>query len=154
MKIKSQRDFWSGLMFLLVGIAFAWGSTEYSFGSSARPGPGYFPFGLGVMLALLGAAVLFKALTIESSGGDPIGSVAWKPLLVIVAAVALFGFALPRLGMALTLPLLIVLASLAGDEFHWGEALLNAALLTLGSWVIFIWGLKLVIPVWPTFLAG
>jgi len=154
MKIKSQRDFWSGLMFVLVGIAFAWGSTEYSFGSSARPGPGYFPFGLGVMLALLGAAVLFKALTIESSGGDPIGSVAWKPLLVIVAAVALFGFALPRLGMALTLPLLIVLASLAGDEFHWGEALLNAALLTLGSWVIFIWGLKLVIPVWPTFLAG
>lgn len=154
MKIKSQRDFWSGLMFVSVGIAFAWASTEYSFGSSARPGPGYFPFGLGVMLALLGAAVLFKALTIESSGGDPIGSVAWRPLLIIVAAVALFGLALPRLGMALTLPLLIVLASLAGDEFHIGEALLNAALLTLGSWVIFIWGLKLVIPVWPTFLAG
>lgn len=154
MKIKSQRDFWSGLMFVSVGIAFAWGATEYSFGSSARPGPGYFPFGLGVMLALLGAMVLFKALTIESAGGDPIGGIAWKPLLIIVAAVALFGFALPRLGMALTLPLLIVLASLAGDEFHIGEALLNAALLTLGSWVIFIWGLKLVIPVWPTFLAG
>ena len=70
MKIKSERDFWSGLMFLVVGIAFAWGATTYSFGSSARPGPGYFPFGLGILLALLGAMVLFKALTIETEDGE------------------------------------------------------------------------------------
>ena len=49
MKIKSQKDFWSGLMFLVVGIGFAWGALNYSFGSSARPGPGYFPFGLGIL---------------------------------------------------------------------------------------------------------
>jgi hypothetical protein len=72
-KIKSQRDFWSGLMFIAVGIGFAWGATVYSFGSSARPGPGYFPFGLGILLAVLGAIVLFKALTIEVEGGDLIG---------------------------------------------------------------------------------
>ena len=40
MKIKSQRDFWSGLMFVAVGVGFAWGATNYSFGTSARPGPG------------------------------------------------------------------------------------------------------------------
>jgi len=154
MKIKSQRDFWSGLMFVLVGIAFAWGSTEYSFGSSARPGPGYFPFGLGVLLALLGALVLFKALTIESAGGDPIGGIAWKPLLLIVGAIVMFGLALPRLGLVLTLPLLIFVAALAGDEFHWKDALLNSVILTIGSWFVFIWGLKLVIPVWPTFLVN
>ncbi|WIT10244.1 tripartite tricarboxylate transporter TctB family protein [Paucibacter sediminis] len=154
MKIKSQRDFWSGLMFLLVGIAFAWGSTEYSFGSSARPGPGYFPFGLGVLLALLGALVLFKALTIESAGGDPIGSIAWKPLLLIVGAILMFGLALPKLGLVATLPLLIFVSALAGDEFHWKDALLNSVILTIGSWVVFIWGLKLVIPVWPTFLVN
>jgi len=154
MKIKSQRDFWSGLMFVLVGIAFAWGSTEYSFGSSARPGPGYFPFGLGVLLALLGALVLFKALTIESAGGDPIGSIAWKPLLLIVGAIVMFGLALPRLGLVATLPLLIFVSALAGDEFHWKDALLNSVILTIGSWIVFIWGLKLVIPVWPTFLVN
>jgi len=150
MKIKSQRDFWSGLMFVVVGIGFAWASTEYSFGSSARPGPGYFPFGLGVLLAILGGAVLFKALTIESEGGDPIGSVAWRPLLIMVAAIVLFGVALPRLGMAITLPLLITLSALAGDEFRWKDAILNSIILTVGSWVIFVWGLNLVIPVWPT----
>jgi hypothetical protein len=154
MKIKSERDFWAGMMFLLVGVAFAWGALSYNFGSSARPGPGYFPFGLGVLLALLGALELFKALTIESEGGDPIGPVAWRPLGFIVGTVAVFGWALPHLGMFIALPILVVVAALAGDEFHWGEALANAALLTVGSWVIFIWGLNLTIPLRPSFLGG
>jgi len=152
-KIKSQRDFWSGLLFLLVGLTFAWGATEYQFGSSAKPGPGYFPFSLGVLLALLGGMVLFKAVTIESAEGDPIGPIAWRPLLVIVGAIALFGLALPRLGLVVTLPLLVFISSLAGDEFHWRDALISAVVLTAGSWVIFVWGLKLTIPVWPVFLA-
>jgi hypothetical protein len=152
MKIKSERDFWSGLMFLVVGIAFAWGATSYNFGNSARPGPGYFPFGLGVLLAVLGAFVLFKSLTIETEDGEKVGAFAWKPLLFIVGTVAVFGWALPHLGMFIALPILVVIAALAGDEFHWGEALANAALLTVFSWVIFIWGLKLTIPLKPAFL--
>lgn len=154
MKIKSQRDFWSGVMFVAVGLGFAWGATSYSFGASARPGPGYFPFGLGILLAVLGAFVLFKALTIESADGDPIGDVAWKPLAYIVGTVAVFGWTLPHLGMFIALPLLIFIAARAGDEFHWGEVLVNAVVLTAGSWVIFIWGLNLTIPLKPSFIGG
>ena len=108
MKIKSQRDFWSGLMFIAVGVGFAIGATNYSMGRRARQRPcaqplgahvaalgasgrGYFPLGLAIMLAILGAFVLFKSLTIESEGGDPIGAFAWRPLLIIVAAIAIFG---------------------------------------------------------------
>lgn len=154
MKIKSQRDFWSGMLFVWAGVGFAWGATAYAFGSSARPGPGYFPFGLGVVLAVLGAMVLFKALTLESEGGDPIGQIAWRPLLVIVSAVALFGWLLPRAGLACTLPLLIAMAALAGEEFQWRDVLLSSVVLTVGSWALFIWGLKLTIPLWPVFVAG
>ena len=154
MKIKSQKDFWSGVMFITVGIAFAWGSLSYSFGSSARPGPAYFPFGLGVLMAILGAMVLFKSLTLEVEGGDKIGAWAWKPLLIITGAVAIFGWTLPHLGMVVSLPLLVVMSALAGNEFHWKDALINSIVLTAGSWVIFIWGLKLTIPLWPTFIGG
>ena len=152
MKIKSQRDFWSGLMFVTVGVVFAIGATNYSMGSSARPGAGYFPMILSVAMALLGAVVLFKSLTIETERGDPIGPIAWRPLLVIVASISVFGFALPVLGMFITIPLLIIMVSFAGDEFGWIGVLLNCIVLTAGSWVIFIWGLHLTIPLKPAFM--
>jgi hypothetical protein len=150
LKIKSQRDFWSGLMFVAVGLGFAWGATQYSFGSSARPGPGYFPFGLGILLAVLGAIITFKAMTIASEGGDRIGSVAWRPLLLIVGSVALFGFMLPRLGLFISLPVLIIIASTASDEFSWLATAVSAVVLTVFSWAVFIWGLGLTIPLKPT----
>ena len=154
MKIKSQKDFCSGLMFIVIGIAFAWGAMSYKFGSSARPGPGFFPFGLGVLMAILGAMVLFKALVIETVDGEPIGRWAFRPLLIVMASVALFGFTLPLLGMAVALPILIVMVSLAGDEFHWKDAIISVLVLTVGSWFIFLYGLKLVIPLWPKFITG
>jgi hypothetical protein len=152
LKIKSEKDFWSGVMFVAVGLGFAWGATEYSFGSSARPGPGYFPFGLGILLAVLGLMVLFKALTLEVEGGDKIGPWPFKPGVWILGAVVVFGLALPRLGLVATLPLLIGIASVGGGEFRWKEVLVNCVLLTIFSWAIFIKGLGLTIPVWPTFL--
>jgi hypothetical protein len=152
MKIKSQKDFWSGLMFIAVGLGFAWGATHYSFGASARPGPGYFPFGLGILLALLGALVLLGALTIETEDGDPVGRIGWRPLVIVVGSVTLFGFLLPWLGMVVALPILVVTSALAGDEFHWLEASINAVVLTALSYVVFIWGLGLTIPVWPKFV--
>jgi hypothetical protein len=149
-KIKSQKDFWSGVMFIVMGIAFAWGATAYSFGSAARPGPGYFPFGLGILLGVLGAIVLLKALVTGTPDGDPIGKFVWRPIIVITLSLVVFGFALPKLGMIIALPLLVVMASLAGDEFHPVEVAINSAVLTLGSWAVFIKGLSLTIPIWPT----
>jgi hypothetical protein len=154
MNIKSQRDFWSGLMFLVVGAGFAIGATNYSMGTSARPGAGYFPLGLGVLTALIGAVILFKSLTIETEGGDPVGKFAWRPLMVIVLAITVFGILLPRLGMVLTVPILIIITSLAGDEFRLRDVIISSVVLTAFSWFIFIFGLKLTIPLWPSFLAG
>ena len=154
MKIKSQKDFWSGLMFVATGLGFAAGATNYSFGTSARPGPGYFPFGLGILLAVLGGLVLFKSLSVESEGGDPIGHIGWKPLGLITLAVVLFGIALPRLGMIISLPLLIFVSSLAGHEFKLKEVIVNIVILTVGSWLVFIKGLNLVIPLWPAFMTA
>ena len=150
MKIKSQRNFWSGLMFVVIGLSFAWGAMNYSFGSSANPGPGYFPFGLGLILAVLGGLVIFTALTIETPDGDPVGAFAWRPLLIILAAVALFGFLLPRLGMVICLPFLVIASSLASDEFTWKAAVINAVVLVALSYAVFVAGLKLTIPLWPT----
>jgi len=152
LKIKSEKDFWSGIMFLVVGIVFAVGANNYSMGTGARPGPGYFPLILSVILAILGAIMLFKSLTIETEGGDPIGKIAWRPLLVIVGAIAIFGAMLPRLGLFITVPVLIIIVSFAGDEFKWRGVIIAAVSLTAFSWLIFVAGLSLTIPLWPSFL--
>ena len=103
-------------------------------------------------MAILGGMVLFKSLTLEVEGGDKVGAWAWKPLLIIVFSVASFGWVLPHLGMFIALPVLVMVSALAGSEFHWRDALINAVVLTIGCWIIFIYGLKLTIPLWPAFL--
>ncbi len=151
-----------------VGVAFAWGSTDYTIGSAARMGPGYFPLVLGILLAALGGLITFKSLVVETADGDKIGRVAWKPLFFIIAANLVFGVCLgglrmvvagrtlldvPPMGVIAGIYALTVIASLAGDEFKAKEVLLLATVLAAASYVAFILVLKLQFPVWPAFMA-
>jgi len=162
MQIKSQKDFFAGLMFVAVGIAFAWGSTTYNIGTGARMGPGYFPLILGVVMALLGAVITFKALTVDTPDGDKIGKWAWKPLFFVIAANLLFGVMLgglpslgiPIMGMIVAIFALTLVASLAGEEFKLKEVLVLATVLSLGSYLAFVVLLKLQFPVWPSFITA
>jgi hypothetical protein len=161
-KIKSQKDFFSGLMFTVVGAAFAYGATSYTVGTGARMGPGYFPLLLGVILALLGAVILFKALVVETPSGDPIGKWAWKPLVFIIAGNLLFGvllgglpsIGLPAMGLIIAIFGTTIVVSMAGDEFNLKEAIVLSAILSVMSYAAFIMLLKLQFPVWPTFISG
>ncbi|MDP9044062.1 MAG: tripartite tricarboxylate transporter TctB family protein [Pseudomonadota bacterium] len=134
MHIKSQRDFVSGLLFIGVGVACAVGASTYPMGSSAVPGAGFFPLVLAVVLMVLGTAVLFKSLTIETEGGDPIGPIAWRPVVAILGAVVGFGLGLERIGLLMAVPILVLVASLAARPFGWRGAVVSAALLTAACW--------------------
>ena len=149
MRIGSQQDFWSGLICVVVGVAFALGATNYAFGTSAQPGPGYFPLSLGIILALLGVVIVVGQMNRPADGGERIGAVAWRPLIAIIGSVLLFGVLLPTLGLLITLPVLVVTASLASKEFGWKASLINAVVLTAVSWLIFVKGLGLAIPILP-----
>ena len=160
MKIKSHQDFWSGLMFIAIGIAFSWGATTYNIGGAARMGPGYFPLVLGVVLGLLGAFILFESLVVETEDGEPVGSWAWRPLGFIVAANIAFGImigglpsiGLPPMGMVVAIVVLTFISALAGDRFNFKEVAVLSVVLAIGSYFAFILLLKLQFPVWPWFV--
>ncbi len=99
------------------------------------------------------ARAAYEAIA-EMEGGDEIGPWPVKQAVLILGAVTIFGFAIPKLGMAIALPLLIGIGSLASGEFRIKEVLLNCIILTVSSWAIFIKGLGLTIPLWPTFLTA
>jgi predicted outer membrane lipoprotein len=161
-KIKSQKDFLSGLMFMGVGVAFAWGATNYSVGEGARMGPGYFPLVLGILLAAIGAFTVFEALVVETEDGEPVGSFAWKPLFFIIAANVVFGLmigglpklGIPSMGLIVGIFALVFVASLAGDEFKVKEVAILSIALAVLSYCAFILLLSLQFPVWPSFITG
>jgi len=161
-KIKSQKDFCSGVMFSAVGTAFAWGATNYTIGEGARMGPGYFPLMLGVLLAIIGLAVIFKSLVVETEDGQPIGGIAWRPLCYIIGANLAFGvllgglpkFGIPAMGLIAGIYALTFIASLAGDKFNVKEVAILATVLAIFSYCAFVWLLKLQFPVWPSFITG
>ena len=162
MKIKSQKDFYSGLVYTVVGAAFAYGATSYNIGTGARMGPGYFPLLLGAILAVIGAIILFKSLVVETPTGDEVGSWAWKPLVFIIAGNLLFGILLgglpsiklPAMGLIAAIYGTTLIVSMAGDEFKLKEVLILGTVLSVMSYLAFILLLKLQFPVWPTFISG
>jgi hypothetical protein len=160
--VKDQKDFFGGLLFTVVGGAFAYGASTYQVGNAARMGPGYFPLLLGIILALMGAAVILQSLVSGKPDGDPIGSWAWKPLLYVLGANVAFGALLvglpslgvPGFGLVVAIFALTFIASLAGDEFKAKEVFVLAVILSVGSYLAFVKLLALQFPVWPTFITG
>jgi hypothetical protein len=160
--IKSQKDFFSGLMFMGVGVAFAWGATTYNVGNGARMGPGYFPLYLGILMTILGAAITFKALVVETMGGDKIGKWAWKPLFFVILANLVFGVLLaglpsmgvPAMGLIVAIYALVFIASIAEEGWKFKATFILATILAVGSYLAFVLALKLQFPVWPAFITG
>ncbi len=153
MHLKNKQDFWSGVMFVVLGVGFAIGATSYSMGTSARMGPGYFPFWLGVCMAALGAVVALgacspKAEKVEMEKFD------WTITSIVIGSVALSGVALNYLGIYVTVFLLVFFSSFASHVFSWKVAAINGLCLVLFVWLAFIKGLGLIFPLWPSFLGN
>lgn len=162
MRINNQPDFYCGLMFLVTGIAFAWGATNYNLGEAARMGPGYFPFLLGILMALIGVVVALKALSISNATEEKIGQWAWRPLTYVIAANVVFGLllaglpaiGLPAFGLIVAIYFLTFVASMAQADWSFKATLLLATALAIGSYLVFVLALKLQFPVWPEFITG
>ena len=146
MAIRHPKDFWSGLVFISLGIfAIVYGS-KYTIGTAARMGPGYFPRILGILMIVLGAILVLRALRLE---GAPIPAWKWRPLLLVLGSVVVFGAIVKWLGMALSTVILIVIASAASHEFRPKEAVISGVLLAALAVGVFVIGLSLQLPIWP-----
>jgi len=149
MHIKNQQDFWSGLMFVAIGLGFAIFSVSYDMGTPSRMGPGYFPFWLAICMALLGAVVTLGSFRGEHAEDSGIGHFDWDILFLIIGSICLYGLMLDHLGLYIATPLLVIFCSLASHEFSLVIAVGNAIFLTAFSWLAFVKGLGLIFPLWP-----
>jgi hypothetical protein len=159
-KLASQKDFFSGLMFTIVGVSFAVGATNFTVGTASRMGPGYFPLLLGILLAALGILITVLSFRSKAPDGDPVGAFAWRPLGFILGANLAFGALLvglpsigfPAMGLIVAIYALVIIAGMARPKHSLKESIILATILAVASYVGFVYMLNLQFPVWPAFV--
>jgi hypothetical protein len=144
--IRSPKDLLAGLLFIAVGIAAIALATNYTLGTAARMGPGYFPRILGILMITLGAVLALRSLRLR---GAALPGWKWRPVLVVLGSVVVFGLIVNHAGLVLSTILLIVMASAASHEFRPKEAVISGLLLAALAVGVFVIGLKLQIGIWP-----
>jgi putative tricarboxylic transport membrane protein len=152
MHIRNARDFWAGAIYLALAIAVIFIGRDYQFGTSARMGPGYFPTVLGAVLAIIGIVSVGRSFI---RPGEAISAIAWRPLALVLGATVLFGLLLPRAGVLIALPCLIVVSALASRNSR-PDVTSIAALVGLVAFcvVVFVKGLGVPMPLVGTWFGG
>jgi hypothetical protein len=141
--LRTNRDFWAGLMLIGLGGAAVLIARDYTFGTAVRMGPGYFPSLLGGLLVVFGIYLLAKGLR---SREQIEGNWSLRALIVLPLSMVLFGVLMDRAGFIPALAVLIFGSALAGTEFRFIEVALLTVGLTIFSVLVFIWGLGLPYP--------
>jgi hypothetical protein len=136
-------------MFIAFGLGFMIVARNYAMGTSVRMGPAYFPTMLGGLLALLGLAIFVKSF---AKDGPPVPRIVFRPMILILVALVLFGIFLKPLGLIVSAAILIGLGAFGGHEFRTKEVAILYAVLTVFSVFVFVKGLGLPIPTCPAFL--
>ena len=147
MKINA-KDVASGLLLIVVAVVGLWLNQDHTLGSARRMGPGYMPMLTFWLLLGIGALVLVIGMF---NGPDPLERWAWRELLLVLAALAVFGLLLEKGGLFLTLAVTIGIASLA-DNTHRIRGVLGLMVFLLAlCWWVFIRELDIRIDIWPSF---
>ena len=146
MRIRSPKDFWSGLIFVALGAAFIGLALQYRLGDLHRIGPGMFPTLVGALLTGLGSIVAVRALVLD---GPPIEPMQARPLLVSLLAIVLFALALQWLGLVAAIAVLVLVGVYAARDVRLLQTLGLAAFLILFAVVVFVWLLGLPLSLWP-----
>jgi len=150
MTIRNQKDFVAGLLFLLVGLGFAYASAQYRLGTPARMGPGFFPLALGSLLALFGGGVMFGALGRSDEDGGRLSGFNFRSLIAIVLATIVFAWMIRPAGVLATVAVVAVIASFAATKVPLRVAFANVAIQMVIAYAVFHYLLGLQIPVLPT----
>jgi Tripartite tricarboxylate transporter TctB family len=145
-KIQSHSDFWCGVIFIAIGVAFMVLAQEYRLGTAARMGPGYFPTLLGAVLAVIGLSLVVPALVRD---GAPFPRLHLRPLLAILVGIAVFAVLFQPFGFVISLAALLAIASLADPELRPIEIAGLTVFLVTFTVLVFVLLLGLPFNLWP-----
>lgn len=105
-----DKDIWSGIFFMALGVLGLHLGADYAFGTTARMGPGFLPkllcmamVGIGIIIFLIGLA----------RRTDLMEAWAWGPLAAISCSVLAFGAVLEPIGLELAIIASVIVGAVA-----------------------------------------
>jgi hypothetical protein len=149
--IRSTKDLWAGLIYIFFGGSAIVIARDYGMGTAVKMGPAYFPTILGGLLLVVGAIAVIRSFIVP---GTPISAFVFKGLILVIVSTLLFGFVVRGAGLAVALPLLIIISALASTRFRWRPTLIMAAGLTISCILVFLKGLGIPLPVIGPWFGG
>jgi putative tricarboxylic transport membrane protein len=149
--IRSSKDFWTGLIYIFFGVSAILIARDYSMGTGVKMGPAYFPTILGGLLAAIGGIAVMRSFIVP---GTPITAFSFKGLILVSVSTLVFGFIVRGAGLAIALPLLIIISAVASTRFRWRPTLFMAAGLTIFCVLVFLKGLGIPLPVIGPWFGG
>jgi putative tricarboxylic transport membrane protein len=147
--IRDPKDFWSGVIFVIFGLAAVIIGRDYSMGSAGRMGPAYFPTILGAILTLIGLIGVVRSMI---KSGGPVGRFAVREIVLVMLSVALFGFLVRGAGLAISVIVLVMVSGFASIKFKIGPFLAVAVGLAIFAVLVFTKGLGLPMPMFGPWL--
>ena len=136
--VKNPQDLGAAIVFGLIGLAGLYFGADLRFGTAGRMGPGFFPYFLSWGIIGVGAILAGRALTLD---GPAIERIRLRPLILILASMLVFGFAMEHLGLVFSAFALIAVAAFAQGKPSLRDTALLGIGMTVFCVVVFVWAL-------------
>lgn len=140
-------DTGSSVFLMALGGFTAWQAKKLSIGALHAPGPGFFPFCLGLLLIVAAAAIFIGGLRLKDK--PPETGLRKDRVIVTLAAFFIYPFVLEPFGYLISTFLLMVLLLKMTVKKAWWYAPAIGALVSVLSYVLFSVWLQVRLPGWP-----
>ncbi|KQX35279.1 hypothetical protein ASD04_14640 [Devosia sp. Root436] len=157
--VLKREDVLTGGLCVLLGAGFAiYALVTLKVGTPSKMGSGFFPVMLGGLLAALGLVIGFRSLTNPGAeiapDEEPLGAIPWRAIVTLTLAPILFAATVRGLGLALATALCVGVVCFASPRMTLKMAIGVTIGLTILCVAVFSFGLRLSLPLLPTFMGN
>lgn len=150
-----KKDYYGGALLVITGLSASYAAVSYRIGTLSAMGPGYFPFALGILIALTGLLIALTAIGDKEDSskqaalvGHGHGMPDLRGSIFIVLATVAFYFIGDWFGLLPATFAITFLSALGDRDNSWKEATILSVIMMIVAWVVFYWALKLQMPLY------
>lgn len=136
-----SRDIISSLFWLSIGIGICYGGYTLDLGTLNDPGPGFMFFWVGIIMLVLSASILIRAMKEAPVPGELKKvlwtEIRWTKIISVLGALLLYAYILDSLGFILCTILLLIFLFKVVEPQTWPKAILGAVISTLAAYGLF-----------------